>query len=224
MKKATKLFVALALFACTLLTTSCALFDRLGELVGPKNKWQVYEYVYTSGEQKIVLDCWMLYTENEYNNSSKVVKYHSKAEDKVVEHEFQNGLNLFIVPNVAKTKDANAGITDLMLQELIGNVLDKSLVIKTFANENNVSMNTKDDDDLSAAASEKTFKMGYITWAVIYNSISTKSATPPFLGQGLASDPVYKEMDFSDIKDFSFKKLMAVWAYNKLDKYLEENN
>ena len=52
---------------------------------------------------------------------------------------------------------------------------------------------------------------------------TTKNGTPPFLGQGLASDKVYKEMDFSDIKDFSFKKLMAVWAYNKLDQYLENN-
>lgn len=221
MKKASKLFVVLALFACTLLTTSCALFDRLGELVGPKNQWKVYEYVYTSGEQKIVLDCWMLYTENEYNG--KTFYYTAKDTDAKTKYEFVNGLNLFIVPNVGKTKDANASITDEALQGLIGSVLDDSVVIKPFTNGEDAKMNTA-GDDLSAAATEKTFKMGYITWAVIYNSIATKNGTPPFLGQGLASDKVYKEMDFSNIKDFSFKKLMAVWAYNKLDKYLEENN
>lgn len=221
MKKASKLFVVLALFACTLLTTSCALFDRLGELVGPKNQWKVYEYVYTSGDQKIVLDCWMLYTENEYNG--KTFYYTAKDTDAKTKYEFVNGLNLFIVPNVGKTKDANGSIGDAALKELIGSVLDDSVVIKPFTNGEDAKMNTA-GDDLSAAATEKTFKMGYITWAVIYNSISTKNGTPPFLGQGLASDKVYKEMDFSDIKDFSFKKLMAVWAYNKLDKYLEENN
>lgn len=221
MKKASKLFVVLALFACTLLTTSCALFDRLGELVGPKNQWKVYEYVYTSGDQKIVLDCWMLYTENEYNG--KTFYYTAKDTDAKTKYEFVNGLNLFIVPNVGKTKDANASIGDAALKELIGSVLDDSVVIKPFTNGEDAKMNTA-GDDLSAAATEKTFKMGYITWAVIYNSISTKNGTPPFLGQGLASDTIYKEMDFSNIKDFSFKKLMAVWAYNKLDKYLEENN
>lgn len=216
MKKASKLFVVLALFACTLLTTSCALFDRLGELVGPKNQWKVYEYVYTSGEQKIVLDCWMLYTENEYNG--KTFYYTAKDTDAKTKYEFVNGLNLFIVPNVGKTKDANASISDAALQALIGSVLDDSVVIKQFADKSNVSMGNDGNEP------DKNFKMGYMTWAVIYNSIATKDGTPPFLGQGLASDKVYKEMDFSDIKDFSFKKLMAVWAYNKLDKYLEENN
>lgn len=220
MKKASKLFVVLALFACTLLTTSCALFDRLGELVGPKNQWKVYEYVYTSGDQKIVLDCWMLYTENEYNG--KTFYYTAKDTDAKTKYEFVNGLNLFIVPNVGKTKDANGSIGDAALKELIGSVLDDSLIFKKFTNGEGADMGNE-GNDMSPAASDRTFKMGYGAWAIIYNSIATKNGTPPFLGQGLASDTIYKEMSLSDIKDFSFKKLMAVWAYNKLDEYLENN-
>lgn len=190
MKKATKFILAAMLGLAALMTTACAL-----DIVAPENKWVEYEYPYEAANgNTYVTRCYAYYTETQ-----KEVKVTGK--DPIV---LQPGLTIVVTPKIVSGSDQQGFL------ELFGTaVTEKSYVMKTFKNKETV-----DISDEKNSSDNKSFKMGYTAWMILYNSIiheGVSSSAPIIVRDGV---PLSTE-------SFKWKKLMYWMAINKLTQLAE---
>jgi len=122
--------------------------------------------------------------------------------------KLQKGLTVVVMPKMDNDAEKNAA------KAIFGNdIVNKKYVIKTFKDGESVAMN----DDGEQSSGTHHFKMGYVTWGVIYNSIHTSNASLP---SAIKADEGYTEL--ADFENFSWKKLMAAMALQYLTGYLED--
>lgn len=202
MKKSTKFLTILLAVLMTVSFSSCELFNRVKEeLIGPTNKWLRYEYEYEmESGQKVKLFCYLIYAENYSNNEMELPNDSTRFPN----GKLKTGLTVVVTPKIDTVEEQNLAVN------LFGCAMDYKYVIKTFPENEYV--------DLAVVnSSDKKFKMGKATWAVIYNSIELNNTQLP---TAIRDDSSYTEL--TDLNSFNFKKLMAGMALNYLTDYLED--
>lgn len=183
MKKATKFLLAAVLGLAAIFTTSCAL-----EIVAPQNKWVTYEYPVTKNGTTYVTRCYAYYTET----PTSIKTYGDTL-------SIPAGLTIVAAPKIIDS-DGTSGFAELFGQE----VTKDSYVIKSFKNGEQVEYSESGDD-----SGKKSFKMGYTTWLILYNSIIHENVST-------GAPEILKDGHTLDISKFKWKKLMYYMAINKL--------
>lgn len=193
MKKATKLFLAVAVLFCTVfMLGGCALED----LTAPKNKWVEYEYPYEYGSGTLVLRGYMYYTDT----PRTVETYKKDANNQKVTVPIPAGLTMIVAPKNYSDTD---GVTAVFGQAL----LDKQYIIKSFEKGEKVDI-AKDGNNNDGA-----FNMGYRAWSVMYYTLMHTNVQ--------SGDPdILKEGTYLSLENFKWKKLMYAMAFNKLTELM----
>ena len=192
MKKFTKILGVAALLLCGLALTGCR--DLKEAFSAPKDTWfrRTVEYTNKDG-QETDLYVYMCYSDTGYSASD----LSSAAEAKM-----KSGLTVVVT---AKTEaDTNSVIKGLTRGKYI---------IKNFSDTTSTELDDSDDD--SEKTGKKSFKMSTTKWNWMYNLIALEKQNGTITP--LKDDADYSEVtDLADLKNFSWKKVMASYLLDNL--------
>ena len=148
-----KIFSGLMILLCGFIFMGC---EELAEEIDCYDKWYEYDVDYQVGSGSVELECYLIYTTDDYSNSK------IKADI-----NFTPGLNLVVIPDAEADSD--------LVNMLIDNFSAGSYVFKSWSSDENL-----DEED-----SKLKFKMSKAKWAAIYlkmkssEKFDSRDDTPP---------------------------------------------